>query len=144
MATDLWLVKGPDGALRASTETDEEAIRAYRVGDVIKAKVSKPRNGKHHRLGMMLLQAVFDNQDRYTSFDAFLNEVKVLTGHCETHISVSGQAYFVTKSISFESMDEIEFRRWKNEALTAVFQHFTPYMNESDRNRIETYINAVS
>lgn len=143
MATDVWLLKGPDGALHPSSEADAEHLRRFRAGDVFKASVTMKRNGKHHRLGMLMLQTVFDNQDLYSSFDAFLNEVKILTGHAETHISSNGQVYFVTKSISFESMDELGFRRWKNEAMTAVMQRFIPTMNEADQRRVEHFILSV-
>lgn len=143
MATDIWLVKAPDGKLAASSEADAEHIGAYRIGDVIKARVSKPRNGKHHRLGMMLLQAVFDNQDKYTAFKPFLNEVKILTGLVDTHISANGQVYYVVGSIAFENMDELEFRTWKNDALNAVIQHFIPEMEPEDRDRLENYILAI-
>lgn len=140
MATDIWLVKAPDGRLTASSESDEEKLRSYKAGAIIKAKVSKPRNGKHHRLGMMLLQSVFDNQDKYQTFEAFLNEVKILTGHMETHVSIDGQVYFITKSIAFENMDEIEFKKWKNDALNVVIQKFLPGMSKADADRLEQYI----
>lgn len=144
MATDVWLVKGPDGKLVPSGEADEEYLRRFKVGDVFKASVTMKRNGKHHRLGMLLLHAVFNNQDRYSSFDAFLNEVKILTGHVDTHVSASGQVYFVTRSIAFENMDELAFRRWKNEALNAVIQHFIPGMPQADQDRLMNHILAVS
>lgn len=143
MATDIWLIKGPDGRLSPSAEVDSEYLQRFKAGCIFKASVTMKRNGKHHRLGMLLLQAVFDNQDRYTSFEAFLNEVKILTGWVNTHISLSGQVYFVTKSISFENMDELEFRKWKNEALSVVLQHFLPEMAEADRDRLEKFILAV-
>ena len=143
MATDIWLVKEPGGKLTASSEADHEHINAYKVGDVLKAKVSKPRNGKHHRLGMMLLQAVFDNQDKYTAFKPFLNEVKILTGLVTTHISSDGQVYYIVGSIAFDNMDELEFRTWKNDALNVVIQHFIPDMAPADRDRLEHYILTV-
>jgi hypothetical protein len=144
MATEIWLSKGPDGNLIPQSDRDREYLARFKVGDAFKASVTMKRNGKHHRLGMMILQAVFDNQDRYTNFDAFLNEIKILTGHCDYHVSMSGQTYFVTKSIDFERMDELEFRRWKNEAITAVFQHIFPDIREPERTRLETYILALT
>lgn len=143
MATDIWMAKDPSGKWVAATRPDEEHLGAYKVGDVVKFSASKPRNGKHHRLGMMLLQAVFDNQDKYVAFEAFLIEVKILTGYVTTHISSDGQVYFIPKSIAFANMDELAFRKWKNDALNVVLEHFIPKMLEADRNRLEHYILTV-
>ncbi len=144
MATEIWCTKLPNGALMPHDERSVEYVGRFKAGSVFKLDATMKRNGKHHRLGMLLLQAVFDNQDRYTSFDAFLNEVKILTGHVDTHISSSGQVYFVTRSIAFENMDELEFRRWKNEALNAVIRHFIADMPQEDQDRLMNHILAVS
>jgi len=143
MATEIWCTKLPNGALMPHDERSVEYVGRFKAGSVFKLDATMKRNGKHHRLGMMLLQAVFDNQDRYDSFDAFLNEVKILTGHCDMHVSSNGQTYFVTKSISFESMGEPEFAHWKNDALNAVIRHFLPGMAEADADRIEKWIMQV-
>jgi hypothetical protein len=85
---------------------------------------------------MALLREVFLNQDRYNCFESFLIEVKVVTGHVNTHISSEGVIYYVVKSIAFDQMDELEFGRWKNDALNAVFQHFIPKMSQEDQDRV--------
>lgn len=144
VATEIWCTKLPNGALMPHDERSKEYADRFKAGSVFKLDATMKRNGKHHRLGMMLLQAVFDNQDRYDAFPAFLNEVKILTGHCEMHVSLSGQTYFIAKSIAFENMDELEFKAWKNDALNVVIRHFLPDMAEADASRIEQFIFAVS
>lgn len=136
-------VKDQTGALRPVDEQGEEYLKTAKIGDHFMIEAKFKRNGKHHKLGMMLLRAVFNNQDRYQGFEAFLNEVKILTGHVTTHVSASGQVYYVTKSISFESMCEAEFRTWKNDALNSVLEHFIPDMPQADRDRLEHYILTV-
>lgn len=133
---ELYLLKGKDGALHPSGEEDENYLKRFKIGDVFKAEVKMKRNGKHHRLGMAMLQEVFRNQDRYDSFDSFMIEVKILTGYVDAHISCDGQIYYSVKSISFEAMDELEFGRWKNEALNAVFSHFIPGMAEEEQEKV--------
>lgn len=133
---ELWLVKGPDGALHPSSDKEKEYLKRCKAGDVFVAEVKKKRNGRHHRLGMAMLQEVFNNQDRYDNFESFLNEVKILTGHVHTHISEDGQVYYIPKSINFAAMDELEFGEWKSEALTAVFNHFIPGMSQLDQDRV--------
>lgn len=133
---ELWLVKGSDNVLHAAGEQDEEYLKRFKIGVHFKAEVRMKRNGKHHRLGMALLQEVFKNQDRYDTFEAFMIEVKILTGYVDTHISLDGTVSFTTKSIAFDSMDELDFGKWKNDALTVVFRHFIPGMDPRDQERV--------
>lgn len=142
MATEIWLVKDENGLLHPSAEADAEYLKRFKAGAHFKASVTMKRNGKHHRLGMALLQAVFDNQDKYLCFEHFLTEVKLLTGYVTTHISSNGDVYYIPKSIAFESMDELAFGKWKNEALSAVMQHFIPDMSPADQENLINYILA--
>ena len=142
-STDLWIMKGPDGKMYPACPISERYFERFKIGSVFKASVRMKRNGKHHRLGMMLLQAVFDNQDKYTAFEPFLNEVKILTGLTKTFITSTGQLYYMVGSISFENMDELRFREWKNDALNAVLERFIPDMAPADRDRLEHYILTV-
>lgn len=128
--------KGPDGHLHAADQQAEEYLKRFKVGDDFEAEVKFKRNGKHHRKGMAALQFVFDNQSRYSNFESFLIEVKILTGYVETHIGEGGQVYYVPKSIAFDSMDELEFGKWKSEALTAVFERFIPQMPKEEQQRV--------
>lgn len=133
---DLWMIKGVDGALYPSSEQEEEYLQRFKAGEVFLVNATMKRNGKHHRLGMAMLQEVFRNQDRYTNFEAFLTEVKILTGCAETHISLDGSVFYKVGSIAFDRMDELEFGKWKSEALTAVFEHFIPGMTQKDQDRV--------
>ena len=133
---DLWLLKAADGSLRASSEQEEDYLRKLKVGDVVAVTIRKPRNGKHHRLGMAMLREVFNNQDSFTVWEHFLDEVKILTGLVDTYIRPSGEVIYKVRSISFDKMDELEFSEWKDVALKAVFEHFIPAMNDRDRERV--------
>lgn len=133
---DLFLIKAEDGSLHPSSDVEREHLKRFRAGEVFLAKVTMKRNGRHHRLGMALLHEVFNNQDRHDIFENFLTEVKILTGHVETFVSSTGQIFYKVRSIDFTSMDEMEFTAWKNDALTAVFQHFIPDMTPAEQERV--------
>jgi len=57
-AEEIHLKKINQGFFPA-TEQDQEACRLYKVGDTIRFKAQKPRNGAHHRKGFALLQLGF-------------------------------------------------------------------------------------
>lgn len=137
---DIWLVKGVDGALRPALEQDAERLKRFKAGDPFRAEIRKTRNGKHHRLGMGMLQWVFDNQDRYDVFEDFLVEIKLRTGHYREHITLKGKVVYVPLSISFEKMDEVEFGEWRSKAVNAVLKYFMPGMDEPE---FESALNRV-
>lgn len=130
------LRKGPDGHLHAAGPEAEEYLKRFKIGADFEADVKFKRNGGHHRKGMAALQYVFDNQDRYSNFESFLIEVKILTGYVHTHIGQDGSIYYVPKSIAFDSMCELEFGKWKSEALTAVFERFIPQVPADEQQRV--------
>lgn len=132
----LWVRKGLDGHLHASMPETEEYLRQWKVGADFEVEIKMKRNGGHHRKGMGALRYVFDNQDRITCWESFLIDVKIATGHVDTHISADGVVYFIPRSIDFARMDELEFTRWKNDALTVVFERFIPTMAASEQQRV--------
>ena len=56
--SEFYLTKTLTGFAPA-TEQDLESCQAYKVGDVIRVKAQRPRNGQHHRKGFALLQLGF-------------------------------------------------------------------------------------
>lgn len=56
--SEFYLHRTLTGFVPAS-EQDLEDCQAYKVGEVIRVKAQKPRNGAHHRKGMALLQLGF-------------------------------------------------------------------------------------
>lgn len=134
--TEIRLRKCENGALYPSDEQAEAYIKRFKIGSDFAAEIKMKRNGKHHRLGMSMLQLVFQNQDRHDCFDAFMIEVKILTGYVDTHLSSDGAVYYLVKSIAFDKMDELAFGRWKNDALSVVFNRFIPDMSEADQERV--------
>jgi hypothetical protein len=134
--TSVWLVKGLDGYLLPGDHDSEQHFKKFKVGDVFEAKVVRKRNGLHHRLGMAILRLVFDSQERYTVFEQFMIEVKILTGYVDTHISTDGVMYKIPRSIAFDRMDELAFAQWKEDAITVLFEHFIPGMPRSEQDRV--------
>lgn len=127
---DVWLVKAGDGSCRPMSEQDAERLKRMKVGEPFKAKVVKPRNGKHHRLGFSMLQFVFDNQERFDVFEDFLVEMKLRTGHYREHVTLRGKIIYVPMSLAFENMEEVEWGEWRSKAINAILKHFLPSMTE--------------
>lgn len=123
---ELWMVKSLDGSVRPLHEEDAEFLKVFKPGDPFKVKTGKARNPQHHRLGMGMLRFVFNNQERYDTFEDFLVEIKLRTGHYREHITCRGFVTYVPKSVAFENMDESEFKIWRQKTIDVVLKYFMP------------------
>ena len=90
--------------------------KGYHVGDIVFATLTKPRNPGYHRLAHALGQMVADNIDEFAGMDAHAT-LKRLQMECgigceEIAYKVHGMTVVqrVPLSLSFESMEEDEFR----------------------------------
>lgn len=102
------------------------------VGEAVKVTVTKPRNGRFHRLFFSLLNLVAENTD-YTT-DQLLHLVKIGIGHVDW-VMLDGKQVPVPKSISFAKMDDTEFRKFFNRALDFICQKVIPGTNKGDLER---------
>lgn len=98
-------------------EPSSSLLRKFKVGEAYRADVVKPRNYRHHKLCMALLNLTYDNLPEkyamsYASFDQFRYAVAEKSGHCESYVSLEGEVKTVPKSISYDAIpDDVEFGR---------------------------------
>ena len=105
------LRKGPDGTFRPATGVDADALQGIPVGGFIKADPKQPRHPEHHKLAFVLLHTMFDNQEKFDSFDRFYDWAKVKAGLVDlVEITEAGPVYKL-QSLSFASMDQLAFRK---------------------------------
>ena len=109
----LYLRKTELGFVPAD-ENSQELSKKFKIGDVYRSDIVKPRSYKHHCLCMALLTITFENQEKYTNFDIFRKAVAIEAGHVNEIIKLDGEVVFEPASISYDTLDEVEF--------TAVFK----------------------
>ena len=111
----------------ADDEASADAMRGYKVGDVYRANVVKPRNIKNHRRYWALINLVYQNTDAYKSADQLHQHLKILAGHCSPVVSkATGETWWIPESISFGSMDEIQFQDFWRRVILVVQEHILP------------------
>lgn len=104
--------------------------RRLRVGDLVHAELTKPRNPKHHRLVFALLQRVLENQDGLQTIEQLLTIVKIKLGRVDTVVdAASGRAYYVPQSIAFASMDQGEFNVFWKDLCRMVARDYFPHLD---------------
>ena len=104
----LYLRKTLTGFAPADEET-RALGKKYKLGDIYRADVVKPRSYQHHKLCMALLTLTFQNQERYANFDEFRRAVAMAAGHCEELHTLDGEVLKLPKSLSYDALDEVEF-----------------------------------
>jgi hypothetical protein len=106
----LYLKKTLSGFAPAD-EPSRELWTKYKLGEVYRADVVKPRSYQHHKLAFALLNLTYENQERYPTFELFRKAIAIAAGHTEELITVEGEVLQLPKSISYDSLDEIEFTK---------------------------------
>lgn len=97
-----------------------EQVSQYGDGEVIRVKLFKDRNPRHHRLFFGLLRMVYINQEKYLSQEALRFAITIQAGWVD-EIRLSGDKVALKpKSIAWARMDQHEFKEFFDAALKAV------------------------
>ena len=122
---EIYLSKNLNNTLIPATDTDREMLKNFKVGEVYKFKFSKPRNVMFHRKFFALINLVFQNQEHYTSIDHLRYDLTIESGFYNIRFNkFTGEEIKEAKSISFASMDEVEFSSLYNRFLDTVVRVF--------------------
>lgn len=107
---DLYLKKTLTGFEPADVAS-ADAHRKFKLGEIYRGKVTKPRSYRSHKLCMALLTLTFQNQERYTSFEMFRKAVAIDAGHVNEVITLDGEVTIEAGSLSYDALDEVEFTK---------------------------------
>ena len=113
----LYLKKTLSGFVPAD-EPSLEVARKFKLNEVYRSDVVKPRSYQHHKLIMALLNLTYANQDLYTDFEMFRKAVAVAAGHVDELVTVEGEVLRLPRSINYDTLDEIEFTKVAGAMMT--------------------------
>lgn len=108
----LYLRFTPHGTFEPASALYAQMLRErkFRVGDLVRAELTKPRYPKHHRLVFATLRKVVENLDSGITEYQLLSILKIKMGRVETMVdSGTGKVYYIPESIAFDAMDEGAF-----------------------------------
>jgi hypothetical protein len=118
-----------------SLPEDEEKLKFWHDGEILKITAIKPRNGKFHRKFFALLNIAFNNQDKYDNFEDFRCEIILRCGFYKEHVTVKGVLIYIPKSIAFSTMDELEFESLYQKAIDIILKYFCIGSTEDELNK---------
>lgn len=119
-------------SLIAVDDDGRDALNSIGQGELIKVKITKARNLKHHKKFFSMIGLVFDNQDTYPTSKHLLTAVKLEAGWYEdVPITMNGVPHYIPKSISFAKMDQLEFDEFYMQAIAACCR-LLPHLRAED------------
>ena len=90
-------------------EPSLEVARKFKLNEIYRADVVKPRSYQHHKLIFSLLSLTYENQERYSNFEVFRKAVAFAAGHVSEWTTLDGEIVREAASISYDALDEISF-----------------------------------
>lgn len=135
MATDVYMRIVPGGAMALNSA--EASKLDDLVGQEVRAMISRPRNLAFHKKYFALLKTGHDIARTELNLEQFRLYVQAGAGYCEFLEGKDG-LIAIPKSISFASMDEIDFQRLYNDVLNFICE--TWGLDEGQINAIVEFI----
>lgn len=123
------------GGFEPANAQEAERLRAkhFKIGDVVRAEITKARNPRFHRLVLGLLAKVVDNQEALQTTEQLLTIVKIRLGYCTPYVDASTlKTYYVPDSIAFENMGEDDFRDFWARLCELVRREWFPNMSDAE------------
>jgi len=108
--TDVTLVRTLSG-LAPADDHAREVLRRWNVGEQLRADIRKPRSLRTLRRYWALVRLTYENCEQFKSEQQVHQYLKIRAGHCTPIVSKStGEVFLVPDSISYDRLDETEFR----------------------------------
>lgn len=121
---EIYLVKQENNTFAVAYDDGHEKVSKIGVGAMVKAKITQPRNIGFHKKFFALIKMVYDNQDHYKNREHLRKDLIVSAGFYNEHITIWGEVIKVAKSISFGTMDNLEFQNLYDRVTDEIVQHF--------------------
>lgn len=141
---EMYLVKHGKAFFPADQDSEEES-KKIKQGETVKAKVTRPRNLKHHRRLFAALNLAFEAFEPVTefkgrpvqkSFERFRKDVIILAGHYDIVANVKSEVRYEAKSISFGNMSQDDFDRLYNDVVNVLLREVLKNYTRSDFDKV--------
>lgn len=121
---EITLIKTLSGSFKPAYDSDYEKAKKIALNEPFVFTYKKPRNYLFHKKFFGLLNMVFENQEQYSNLDHLRNDLIIEAGFYEIRHGLHGEELKEAKSISFASMDEIEFSELYNRVIDVIVKYF--------------------
>ena len=105
-------------------EYSQEITKQAPIGKVMECDHKFPRNPGNHRRFFAFLNIAFDAQDHFDNIHHFRKWLIMKSGHYKIIKAPNGYEIFDADSISWDKMDEPEFKDTINDCIQAFISAF--------------------
>jgi hypothetical protein len=103
-----------------------ELLHKIRDGREVMVEVKRARNPRHHRLFFAILKFMVEHTD-FDGIEKAKSALKVATGEVDTYVETTTNiAYFILRSINWESKDQDEFAEFFDRAVDVITTRWMP------------------
>ena len=141
-----FVTKATGGYLVPASGDDLEELEKLRNGSVYRVDIVKERNSLFHRKTLSLIRLGFNSwipeepKDGSAvplkNFDSFRNDITVLAGFSDRVFKVDGSFELIAKSISFASMEEIEFEDFFSKVADVLLSNILKNYTREDLDEV--------
>jgi hypothetical protein len=136
-----FLLKRTLGGFAPADDAAIAAMRKFRVGEVYRVDIVRPRNYKSLQRWWVLCQMIADNSEIFHSKDQVSDFLKIRCGHAITVVAQSsGECFMVADSIDYDALSEEEFQELWKKAIDVVIADILPAIT---RVEIDTEIQKI-
>jgi len=130
--SDVLLMKTPAGALVPIDSDGVEYIAGLKVGQSVRAKITKANNVAFHRKLFALFNFAYEQWEPeekmykgeivQKNFDQFRKDITILAGYYQTVVNLKGEVRVVAQSLSFGAMDQGEREKLYGSVISVILQ----------------------
>ena len=114
------------------SKVDEDALEEIPEHKDLSVTITRHRSNKQHRFFWAILQKVCENHDVYQRGEQLLLFLKIRLGYVEEVRFHGDQVWWVAQSISFNAMDQIEFKKFFDAAMDVITTEIIPGLNSQE------------
>ena len=134
MATELVMIRRPDGSFLPYGEGEMAKAARFKVGRLATMTAVLMRSYPYHKRWFALAQFAYSvwtetvepiqyqGIEVEPSFERFREDLTILAGHYTATYAINGQLRLRAKSISFATMDQAEFEAFYSATINAVMR----------------------
>ena len=131
------MVRNTTGAFTPAFDSDYEKAKKIPIGDIVKHVVTRIRNPRFHRKYFAMINCFHhclneSQMEVYPQVENLREAILIMTGHFEITILPDGTQHKKAKSISFASMDNIEFEKVYSDTLDVGLKWFAKGISQED------------
>lgn len=134
-----FIVVKTNGGLKPLYDSDFEIYSKIKIGEEFEIEYKKQRNLKFHKKVFALFKLCFENQEAYSNLNDLRRDLTITAGYYnETANVLTGEVFKHAKSISFASMDNVEFSEYY-ESIKNVISQWLRIENSAIDEEISKY-----